>query len=40
MPFPVITTLAPRAIHGREETRSRDPRSEDGEVEQIGMSKI
>jgi hypothetical protein len=33
-------TLTPRAIHGGEETRSGDPRSKDGEVEQIGMSKI
>jgi hypothetical protein len=39
-PFPAITPLTSRAIHGGEETRSGDPRSEDGEVEQISTSKI
>jgi hypothetical protein len=33
-------TLAPRAIHGREEIRSGDPRSENGEEEQVSTSKI
>jgi hypothetical protein len=40
MLFPAIMTLVPRAIHGGEEIRSGDPRSENGEVEQIGTSKI
>jgi hypothetical protein len=40
LPFPSLMTLAPRAIHGGEKSRSGDLRSKNSEVEEVGTSKI